>query len=62
MSRRERDTGWFKSTRSTSGGDNCVEVRLVNDTARVRDSKAPDDGMLTFDSAAWNSFITSLRD
>ena len=34
-----RDTGWFKSTRSTSGGDNCVEVRFTDDVSRVRDSK-----------------------
>ncbi len=36
-----RDTGWFKSTFSTSGGDNCVEVRFTGDGARVRDSKNP---------------------
>lgn len=36
-----RDTGWFKSTFSTSGGDNCVEVRFDGDGARVRDSKNP---------------------
>ncbi|MDA3649326.1 DUF397 domain-containing protein [Saccharopolyspora indica] len=61
MSRREQDTSWFKSTRSTSGGDNCVEVRLLDDAVRVRDSKAPDDGVLAFDSAAWNAFLSSLR-
>lgn len=36
-----RDSGWFKSTFSTSGGDNCVEVRFAGDVARVRDSKCP---------------------
>lgn len=36
-----RDTGWFKSTFSTSGGDNCVEVRLSDRADRVRDSKNP---------------------
>lgn len=36
-----RDTGWFKSTFSTSGGDNCVEVRFVGSGSRVRDSKNP---------------------
>lgn len=23
------DTGWFKSSRSTGGSDNCVEVRIT---------------------------------
>lgn len=36
-----RDTGWFKSTFSTSGGDNCVEVRFIGEVTRVRDSKNP---------------------
>lgn len=36
-----RDTGWLKSTFSTSGGDNCVEVRLSGNVSRVRDSKNP---------------------
>jgi hypothetical protein len=36
-----RDTGWFKSTRSTSGSDNCVEVRITDLATRVRDSKNP---------------------
>lgn len=36
-----RDTGWLKSTRSTSGGDNCVEVRITGEAAWVRDSKNP---------------------
>jgi len=36
-----RDSGWFKSTFSTSGSDNCVEVRFTGDVARVRDSKSP---------------------
>jgi len=36
-----RDTGWFKSTFSTSGSDNCVEVRFIGDVTWVRDSKNP---------------------
>lgn len=36
-----RDTGWFKSTRSTSGSDNCVEVRITEEVTWVRDSKNP---------------------
>ncbi|MBB4908347.1 DUF397 domain-containing protein [Actinophytocola algeriensis] len=36
-----RDTGWFKSTFSSTASDNCVEVRLSDSGARVRDSKNP---------------------
>jgi uncharacterized protein DUF397 len=56
-----RDTGWFKSSRSAAASDNCVEVRLLDRTVWVRHSKAPDDVMLSFDSAAWGSFLASLR-
>lgn len=35
------DTGWFKSTFSSSGNDACVEVRFTGVVARVRDSKSP---------------------
>ncbi|MCI2417555.1 DUF397 domain-containing protein [Saccharopolyspora sp. K220] len=56
-----RDTGWFKSSRSTAASDNCVEVRMLDNSVWVRDSKAPDDGLLSFHSTAWNSFLTSLK-
>ncbi|MER7081268.1 DUF397 domain-containing protein [Saccharopolyspora kobensis] len=51
----------FKSSRSTGGSDNCVEDRLLDNAVRVRDSKAPDDGMLSFGSGAWGSFLASLK-
>ncbi len=35
------DSGWVKSTFSTTASDNCVEVRFVGDVTRVRDSKSP---------------------
>ena len=46
-----RDTGWFKSTFSTTASDNCVEVRLSDGGARVRDSKNP-ASVLTVDVPA----------
>ncbi|KAA5838382.1 DUF397 domain-containing protein [Saccharopolyspora hirsuta] len=61
MARRRSDTGWFKSSRSTGGSDNCVEVRLLDSSVWVRDSKAPDDGVLSFESGAWSSFLSSLK-
>lgn len=36
-----RDTGWFKSSVSTTASDNCVEVRFAGVESRVRDSKNP---------------------
>lgn len=36
-----RDTGWFKSSRSGAATDNCVEVRIMDEVTRVRDSKNP---------------------
>lgn len=53
---------WRKS--SYSGGNdnnNCVEV----DDARpgsVRDSKDPEGPRLRFNPAAWQSFVTAVRD
>ena len=34
-----RDTGWFKSTRSGGANEDCVEVRITEDSVGVRDSK-----------------------
>jgi hypothetical protein len=52
-----RDTGWFKSSRSTSGSDNCVEVRVTDASARVRDSKNPGGGELMLDRATFTVFV-----
>ena len=54
------DTGWFKSTFSTSGGDNCVEVRFTGEMARVRDSKNP-SSVLTVDLPALVSLVKAAR-
>jgi hypothetical protein len=51
-------TGWFKSSWSTETQD-CDEVRL-GDEVGVRDSKAPSDGQLSVDPAAWGAFLASL--
>lgn len=61
MSLNQTNTGWFKSSRSTGSSDNCVEVRLLDTAVWVRDSKAPDDGTLSFESGAWGSFLAFLK-
>lgn len=53
-----RETGWFKSTFSTSGGDNCVEVRFTGGGALVRDSKNP-AAVLAVELAALVSAVKS---
>ncbi|CCH34711.1 DUF397 domain-containing protein [Actinosynnema sp. NPDC047251] len=54
------DTGWVKSSYSTAGNDNCVEVRLTGSGAGVRDSKNPAGHVLRLRPAAWVRFRTSL--
>ncbi|WP_091303007.1 DUF397 domain-containing protein [Micromonospora halophytica] len=55
---------WRVSTRSGSGGGNCVEAGPVLDgTGRVavRDSKDRDGVVLLFDVSGWKSFLDGLR-
>ena len=33
------DTGWFKSSRSSGGSDNCVEVRISSGEVGVREDR-----------------------
>ncbi|WP_163513087.1 DUF397 domain-containing protein [Fodinicola acaciae] len=56
-----RDTGWFKSSRSSGGSDNCIEVRLTSDEVGVRDSKARTAGTLHLTSTAWSTFTSALK-
>lgn len=53
------DTGWFKSSHSNAGGDQCVEVRITDDGVGVRDSKAPAAGFRV-GSRAWAAFLGQL--
>jgi Domain of unknown function (DUF397) len=55
-----RDTGWFKSTHSEAGNDNCVEVRLTPDAVGVRDSKSPSTGELWIPPATWTAALTQI--
>jgi hypothetical protein len=55
------DTGWFKSSFSNAGGDECIECRMaVGSPVRVRDSKSPDAGTLQLTPDAWSSFVATL--
>ncbi|WP_217143912.1 DUF397 domain-containing protein [Streptomyces sp. AC627_RSS907] len=53
---------WTKS--SYSGGNGaCVEVKSpVVEALAVRDSKVPEGPVLAFPAAAWNAFVTSVKE
>ncbi|WP_433263290.1 DUF397 domain-containing protein [Micromonospora vinacea] len=51
---------WHTSSRSGSNGQ-CVEVRDRRVQVDVRDSKAPDAGMLSFEPAAWDAFVDTIK-
>ncbi|MCG5436213.1 DUF397 domain-containing protein [Micromonospora foliorum] len=51
---------WRKSSRSGNNGQ-CVEVRDRYVQVDVRDSKAPDAGMLSFAPAAWDAFVDTIK-
>jgi hypothetical protein len=51
------DTGWFRSSFSSSASDACVEVRVGEIGARVRDSKNPGGGELTLKPATFAAFV-----
>ncbi|MFI2662593.1 MULTISPECIES: DUF397 domain-containing protein [Micromonospora] len=51
---------WRKSTRSGNNGQ-CVEVCNRGHLIDVRDSKAPESGMLSFEAAAWGAFVGSFK-
>jgi hypothetical protein len=53
---------WRKSTRSTGGGGNCVEVaQNLPGVVGVRDSKDPAGGTLTVSPAAWSMFTAAVK-
>ena len=54
---------WTKSTFSNgNGGNNCVEVALLNTCVAVRDSKNPAGPPLTFSKAEWTAFLAGAKD
>ncbi|MER5217437.1 DUF397 domain-containing protein [Streptomyces sp. NPDC002838] len=53
---------WRKSSYSDGGGTNCVEVADgYAGLMPVRDSKAPDGGMIVFGATAWTSFLAQAK-
>jgi hypothetical protein len=58
------ELAWFKSSYSSSGDGDCVEIAWAmneatpTDIVRVRDSKDKQGPQLAFSPDAWRSFIT----
>ncbi|MFI5679386.1 DUF397 domain-containing protein [Streptomyces cellulosae] len=52
------ELAWFKSTYSSSGDGDCVEVALTPATVHVRDSKDRQGPRLTLSPAAWTEFVS----
>ncbi|GAA2815204.1 DUF397 domain-containing protein [Streptomyces showdoensis] len=53
----DTDLAWFKSSYSSSGDGDCVEVAACPTTVHVRDSKRPQDAQLALGPAAWGAFL-----
>ena len=52
---------WRKSTRSTGGGSNCVEVACLPSHIAIRDSKHPEGGMLIVTAAVFRELTDDIR-
>ncbi|MGA5900033.1 DUF397 domain-containing protein [Streptomyces venetus] len=49
---------WFKSSYSSSGSGDCVEVATSPDTIHIRDSKNKQGPKLCLSPTAWSAFLT----
>ncbi|HEU5156724.1 MAG TPA: DUF397 domain-containing protein [Streptosporangiaceae bacterium] len=53
---------WRKSSYSGNGGLECVELaRTSNGDIATRDSKAPNDGMLRFNTHEFREFLAAVK-
>lgn len=51
------EAAWFKSSYSSGGGGECVEVAAAATRVHVRDSKQTSGPVLTVGSGAWTGFV-----
>ncbi|MGW2473124.1 DUF397 domain-containing protein [Streptomyces sp. NPDC001665] len=51
------ETAWFKSSYSSGGGGECVEVAAAAARVHIRDSKQTSGPVLTVAPAAWSGFV-----
>lgn len=54
---------WRKSTFSSEGSSNCVEIAFGDDgSIFIRDSKDPSGPSLTFTESEWDAFVAGAKD
>ncbi|TSB17898.1 DUF397 domain-containing protein [Streptomyces benahoarensis] len=51
------ELSWFKSSYSSSSGDDCVEVATCPTTIHIRDSKDKNGPQLAVASDTWSAFV-----
>ncbi|MGJ7906875.1 DUF397 domain-containing protein [Actinopolyspora sp. H202] len=61
MSDSPASVDWRKSTRSSGGANNCIEVGFATSTVLVRDTKAREGGTLALSPTTWQSFLSTLK-
>ncbi|MFF3333364.1 DUF397 domain-containing protein [Streptomyces sp. NPDC002888] len=54
------ELSWFKSSYSSGGGGECLEIATCAQAVHLRDSKRPADPHVTLSAAAWGDFLTSV--
>jgi hypothetical protein len=52
------ELAWFKSSYSSSGSGDCLEVAARPDTIHIRDSKNRQGPELRVSPTAWSAFLT----
>ncbi|MDP9644303.1 hypothetical protein J2S53_004248 [Actinopolyspora lacussalsi] len=61
MSDKPASVEWRKSTRSSGGANNCVEVGFATSAVLVRDTKNREGGLLALSPTTWQSFVGTLK-
>jgi hypothetical protein len=56
------ESAWFKSSYSSGGGGECVEVAAAVDAVHIRDSKVRTGPILTVTPQAWAVFVGLAAD
>jgi len=52
---------WHKSSRSSGGGNNCVEVAVVPGSVAIRDSKNPRGPVHIISPEAFRDLLTRIK-
>jgi hypothetical protein len=52
---------WHKSSHSTGGGQNCVEVAVIPGSVAIRDSKNPNGPVHVLSSEAFRDLVSRIK-